>query len=172
MSEKPTSGKGAPTPKRRDAASNQRKRFGESADKRTERADVRRARAQARAGLLAGDERYFPTRDRGPVRAYVRNYIDSRMGAGEFFVYGAVLVMVLSLIKSATLQTIVVYGWMTMLILVVLDTFYLTFRLRRALKSRFTEGTRGAVSYGLLRALQVRPLRVPKPRVRIGGAAK
>ena len=34
--------------------------------------------AKQREALANGDERYLPARDKGPVRRFVRDYVDSR----------------------------------------------------------------------------------------------
>src|SRR5690606_32859094 len=38
----------------------------------------RQARAEARAGMLAGKEEYLPARDKGPERRLVRDIVDAR----------------------------------------------------------------------------------------------
>ena len=165
-------GKGRPTRSRKEALAGRTRAFGAPVDRKAQRMQLREDRAKSRAGLAAGDERYFPARDKGPVRAYVRDYIDSRFSAGEVFVYFAFFVAIFSLIPSVQVQRIVMMVWSALLALVIADTFYLWFRLRSRLRATFTEGTRGAVQYGMLRALQVRPLRLPKARVKVGGAPK
>ena len=37
-----------------------------------------------RASLASGDDRYLPARDKGPVRAFARDYVDSRRTVGEY----------------------------------------------------------------------------------------
>ena len=39
---------------------------------------------EIRAGMKAGDERYLLPRDRGPVRRFVRDYVDTRLNMAEF----------------------------------------------------------------------------------------
>lgn len=165
-------GKGRPTPTRKQAQANRKRTFGAPVDRKAQRAALREERLRQRAGLAAGDERYFPMRDRGPVRAFVRDFIDSRFSAGEVFVYFAFVVAALSLVPSLAVQRAVMVVWSGLLAMVIMDTVYLWFRLRWVLRRRFTDGTRGAVQYGMLRALQVRPLRLPKARVKVGGAPK
>ena len=56
------------------------------------------------------------------------------------------------------------------LLAVVLDTAWVVFRLRGALPVEFPDEDRsGAVLYGVMRTLQLRRLRLPKPRVRWNG---
>ncbi len=169
------SGKGRPTPKRKEAESARKQGISvpknPKAARKAARDRDREARATARAGLMAGDAKYFPARDAGPVKAQVRDFIDSRRTVGELFVPVAFVVLVLGLINNPTLQEIVVYVWTAVLFLVVVDTILVGFLLSKSLKKSFPEkGERkGSTSYGVLRALQMRRFRIPPPRVKPGG---
>jgi hypothetical protein len=168
-------GKGRPTPKRKDSESARKQGITVPKDPKAARKAARdrdrEARSIARAGLMSGDTKYFPVRDAGPVRAQVRDYIDSRRTVGELFVPVAFIVLLLGLVKNPTLQKIVVYVWTVVLILVVLDTILVGILLTSSLKKSFpTKSERkGSVSYGVLRALQMRRFRIPPPRLRAGG---
>jgi hypothetical protein len=63
-----------------------------------------------------------------------------------------------------------VNAWLVITLLVVVDTAFLGFRLRTTLKRKWPEPSerKGAVTYGVLRSLQMRGLRVPKPSVKRG----
>jgi hypothetical protein len=169
--EEENSGKGRPTPKRKDAEAGRKSGFGAPRDAKAARVREREARMQARAGLMAGDSRYFPARDRGPVREYVRDSIDTRRTAGEFFIPGAIVVMVGSLFPGKLIQTIVFSIWATLFVLVVLDTVIIGIRLRIRLRKMFPNDSsvKGAAAYGSLRALQMRRFRIPPPRIGAGG---
>lgn len=168
-------GKGKPTPKRKDVESARKQGISVPKDpkaaKRAARERDRVARATSRAGLMAGDANYFPRRDAGPVKAAVRDYVDRRRTAGEYFVPFAFVVLLLGLVNNATLQNVVVYVWTGILLLVVLDTILVGILLGKSLKKEFPDRAqrKGAVSYGVLRALQLRRFRIPPPRLRPGG---
>jgi hypothetical protein len=169
------SGKGRPTPKRKEAESARKQGISVPKDpkaaRRAARDRDREARAKSRAGLMAGDPAYFPRRDAGPVKAHVRDYIDRRRTVGEFFVPFAFVVLLLGLVNNPTVQTTVVYVWTSVLLLVVLDTILVGILLGRALRKDFPDKSErtGAVSYGVLRALQLRRFRIPPPRIKAGG---
>jgi hypothetical protein len=169
------SGKGRPTPKRKDAESARKQGITVPKDpkaaRRAARERDREARAKSRAGLMAGDPAYFPRRDAGPVKAQVRDYIDRRRTVGEFFVPFAFVVLLLGLVNNPTVQTTVVYVWTSVLLLVVLDTILVGILLGRTLRKDYPEKSdrKGAVSYGVLRALQLRRFRIPPPRIKAGG---
>ena len=170
------SGKGRPTPKRKEAESARKQGISVPKDPKAARKAARdrdrEARARSRAGLMAGDPAYFPRRDAGPVKAQVRDYIDRRRTVGEFFVPFAFVVLLLGLVNNPTVQTTVVYVWTSVLLLVVLDTILVGILLGRSLRKDYPEKSdrKGAVSYGVLRALQLRRFRIPPPRIKAGGA--
>lgn len=169
------SGKGRPTPKRKESESARKLGISVPKDPKAARraasARDREARAKSRAGLMAGDPTYFPRRDAGPVKAQVRDYVDRRRTVGEFFVPFAFVVLLLGLINNPTVQTTVVYVWTSVLLLVVLDTILVGILLGRSLRKDFPQKSdrKGAVSYGVLRALQLRRFRIPPPRIKAGG---
>ena len=172
---KTESGKGRPTPKRKEAESARKQGISVPKDpkaaRRAARDRDREARAKSRAGLMAGDPAYFPRRDAGPVKAQVRDYIDRRRTVGEFFVPFAFVVLLLGLIDNPTVQKTVVFVWTSVLLLVVLDTILVGLLLGRSLRKDFPDKSerKGAVSYGVLRALQLRRFRIPPPRIKAGG---
>lgn len=169
----PQAPKGRPTPKRAVAQS-QRKAVVASTGNRKE--DARRARerrreemARQREALANGDERYLPVRDKGPVRRFVRDFVDSRFSVAELFLPLAVIILVLSMIRLPSIQNIALLLWLGVIVLIILDSIGLVFRLRKALNERFpNEPRRGAIAYGLMRTLQMRRLRLPKPQVKRG----
>lgn len=169
------SGKGRPTPKRKEAESARKQGITVPKDpkaaRRAARERDREARAKSRAGLMAGDPAYFPRRDAGPVKAQVRDYIDRRRTVGEFFVPFAFVVLLMGLVNNPTVQTTVVYVWTSVLLLVVLDTILVGILLGRSLRKDYPDKSdrKGAVSYGVLRALQLRRFRIPPPRIKAGG---
>ncbi|MCF8554842.1 MAG: DUF3043 domain-containing protein [Candidatus Nanopelagicales bacterium] len=168
-------GKGRPTPKRKESESARKQGISVPKDpkaaRRAARDRDREARAKSRAGLMAGDPAFFPSRDAGPVKALVRDYIDRRRTVGEFFVPFAFVVLLLGLVNNPTVQTTVVYVWTSVLLLVVLDTILVGILLGRSLRKEFPDKSqrKGAVSYGVLRALQLRRFRIPPPRIKAGG---
>ncbi|MFD9489124.1 DUF3043 domain-containing protein [Streptomyces sp. NPDC059991] len=169
----PEAPKGRPTPKRSEAQT-QRRRASTVPSDRKEAAkrsrEVRRIElAKQREALANGDQRYLPARDKGPVRKFVRDYVDSRFCVAEFFLPLAVIILVLSMVRIGSLQNISLLLWLAVIVLIVIDSIGLAFRLKRQLKERFPdEPTKGAVAYGLMRTLQMRRLRLPKPQVKRG----
>ncbi|QPP09269.1 DUF3043 domain-containing protein [Streptomyces bathyalis] len=169
----PQAPKGRPTPKRSDAQSQRRTLAKAPANRREAAKRQREARrsdmARQRQALASGDERYLPARDKGPVRRYARDYVDSRWSVAEFFLPIAVIILVLSMMPSLQLKNISLLLWLLVIVMIVLDSIGLGFRLKRDLGARFPdESRRGAVAYALMRTLQLRKMRLPKPQVARG----
>ncbi|MBR7672697.1 DUF3043 domain-containing protein [Streptomyces daliensis] len=169
----PQAPKGRPTPKRSEAQS-QRRSVAKVPKSRKEAAKRQReARrtdmARQREALASGDERYLPARDKGPVRRYARDFVDSRWCVAEFFLPIAVIILVLSMMPSLQLKNISLLLWLFVIVLIVVDSVLIVFRLKKALRERFPdEPKRGAVAYAVMRTLQMRRMRLPKPQVARG----
>ncbi|HET7351929.1 MAG TPA: DUF3043 domain-containing protein [Marmoricola sp.] len=173
--EKGPGAKGRPTPSRKEAEAAARERAKAVKDKKAA-AKLQRERraahnAKVREGMRTGDERYLPARDKGPVKRFVRDFIDSRISFAEFLLPLLVLIMVLQYSGSNALSDVGIFLWNATILLVALDTAWMLFRLKRALRNEYPdESHRGVTVYAMLRVLQLRWLRMPKPRVKIGGA--
>ncbi|MGN5378417.1 DUF3043 domain-containing protein [Streptomyces lasalocidi] len=169
----PQAKKGRPTPKRSEAQSQRRSVANtpttrKDAAKR-QREDRRQALERQRQALATGDERYLPARDKGPVRRFARDWVDSRFNVAEFFLPLAVIILVLSIVRVGAIQSIALLLWLVVIVLIVLDGAISAFRLKKRLKEKFPDqNTRGAVAYALMRSLQMRRLRLPKPQVKRG----
>ncbi|MET9618909.1 MULTISPECIES: DUF3043 domain-containing protein [Kitasatospora] len=169
----PQAKKGRPTPRRSDAEANRRTRVTVPKDRkeaaRQSRERMRSEREKQRTALLEGDERYLPARDKGPVRKFVRDYVDARWSLAEFFLPAAVVILILSVVRVPALQLLSTLLFLAFFVLVILDFARLGLGLRKQLGERFAgQNTRGAVAYGLMRILQMRRLRLPKPQVKRG----
>jgi hypothetical protein len=176
VDERHSSGKGRPTPKRREA---QRRRTGPVAPPpRTRREAYRRSkeqnavrRVEYREGVRSGDEKYLPPRDRGPVRGLVRDIVDSRRNAGGLFLLIALVVFVGYLVPDARVRAFTMSLWMAVFLLLVLDSIFLGIRIRRLIRERHpdaTERTGRLIWYGVSRATMIRRWRMPAPRVAVG----
>lgn len=171
----PTAPKGKPTPKRRDAELARKASLTGPSDtksmRKAERERQRTDRERARQAMMAGDPRALPPRDQGPVKLFVRNYVDSRRTISEAFVPVAVLVLVLSLMPNPEVKAAVMLAWIVILLLAVLENLFLIFMLRREIGRKFgaDASMRGVSFYALMRNLQIRRLRLPPPQMRPGG---
>ncbi|MEU8955715.1 DUF3043 domain-containing protein [Streptomyces sp. NPDC048518] len=169
----PQAPKGRPTPKRA-LAQTQRRSVTNTPTTRKEAAkrqrDERRTQmAKQREAMASGDERFLPARDKGPVRKFARDFVDSRFCIAEYFLPLAVIILVLSIVRIPQLQNIALLLWLFVIVLIIADSVVTAFRLKKRLAERFPNDNRkGAVAYALMRTLQMRRLRLPKPQVKRG----
>ncbi|UQA95918.1 DUF3043 domain-containing protein [Streptomyces halobius] len=169
----PQAPKGRPTPKRSEAQSQRRSRASTPTNRKDATKAAREARradmARQREALASGDERYLPVRDKGPVRRFARDFVDSRWSVAEFFLPMAVLILVLTMVRVPQIQTIALLMWLVIIVAIVLDSIVIWTRLGKQVRERFPdENTKGVKAYAVMRTLQMRRLRLPKPQVKRG----
>ena len=182
----PVVGKGRPTPKRRDAE--RRRRGPAPPPPRTQREASKLARAnrpdkeqrreqrmreteKRRAGIAKGDDRYLPPRDRGPVKAYIRDVVDSRRHVIGLFMPLAGLVFLSIIVPVREVQTYTSIFAMAAMAAMVVEGVLLGRQITANARARFpNEEIKGFSTgwYAFTRASQPRKLRVPKPRVERG----
>jgi len=166
-------GKGRPTPTRREAeaAAKLRAKLGQDKKQASKQLRARRGEqnAKMRQGMKAGDEKYLPARDQGVVRRFIRDRIDSRLCMAEFLLPLLLIIMVLQYSGEPSLMRFSNGLWSATILLVGVDTIFLLWKVKRELKQRFPdESTKGATLYAILRSLQLRFMRMPKSKVKLG----
>jgi hypothetical protein len=175
VSETPATGKGRPTPKRKDT---QRRHGGPVAPPPANRKEAaRRIRAQGadkrkavKAGTRAGDDSAMLKRDQGPVRRLVRDLVDSRRHPGVLLLPATFLPVLANLSSSVQLRAFATSLWLAAVLAAVFDMVATGIIVRRRVRADFPDETktRGHVGYALIRTAQFRRFRVPKPHVRPG----
>ena len=170
---KPTNGKGhaTPTRKEREAARKRPLVGNRSKEARAAaRADLAQKRAQSRAGLLAGEERYLGPRDKGPQKRFARDWGDSRFTGGELLLPVAFGAVILSSVNNNAIQVASMFIMWGLMLFIVANSWFISRRVSRAAENRWGEGNveRGLKMYVVMRSLQMRPMRLPKPQVKRG----
>lgn len=171
-------GKGRPTPKRR-AAQARGLRPVVPADRKAAQRQARAARQEAfqrqQDAMRTGEDRYLPARDKGPIKRYIRDYIDARFCIGEVFMPLALILVVLSFSMSffaRTAQATGLYGLLavySVFFLAIGDCVLCWWQVRRRLHAKF--GREKVQEQGVIffyvfsRCLQMRRLRQPAPQV-------
>ena len=166
-------GKGRPTPSRKEAEAAARARAKAPRTRREQAAAQRRKRAESsqrmRQAMKTGDERYYMPRDKGPVRRFVRDFVDARFSFIELIMPVMLVTLILGYSGNARLAGISNTILLGMVLLVIIDVVSLRLRLRRELARRFPEESpKGTTWYAVSRAMQMRFMRLPKPQVKIG----
>jgi hypothetical protein len=165
----PTKGHATPTRKEREAA---RKRPLVGANtpeaRKASRAALQSSRERARVGMLNGEEKYLPVKDRGVQKRWVRDYVDARWSFGELLLPLAG-VLLLALLVNQSLQASLTFGFYAYVLIVIIDAFVFTARLNTKLKAKFGEGNVEKFRmYAGLRSIYFRQLRTPKPQAKRG----
>lgn len=167
---KATSGsKGRPTPSRKEReAQNRKPLVGDRSKEGRAKANAaaREQRLKAQAGMRAGDERYLPLRDRGPQKKLAREMVDGRFTIGEGLLPALLVLVVVASIKDPILQTIVTLVLWLAMVVVIIDGYLLSRKIQREIKNRLGESTvieRGMTFYVVMRCIQIRGMRIPKP---------
>ena len=139
-------------------------------ERKVDKAQRRQQLANRRERMMAGEEEYLLPRDRGPVRRYARDIVDSRRNPLGLFMPAALgLIFVMLAVPQ-------VYNLMSpaMLVLVgimVLDGFILGRKVNRQVDEKFPDHTEGGWKLGFYaasRASQLRRMRAPRARVNRG----
>ena len=167
-----TAGKGRPTPKRSESE-RRRRPFTAPGDRkeanRQYRDRQRQERTRRQQGLQRGEQWALPPRDRGPVKELARDYVDSRRRLSEFYMYGLLILLALLFVRNALVQSIVPLVVLIAVMIMLVEGIFIGRRVRTLAEERLPgESTRGVRLYAAMRALQIRRLRMPKPRIKPG----
>jgi hypothetical protein len=169
-----TASKGKPTPKRSEAEKRRRPVSAPGDRKeanRQYRDRQRQERARRQQGMQRGEQWALPARDRGPVKALARDYVDSRRRLSEFYMYGLLVLLALLFVRSALVQSIVPVLVLVAVLIMLVEGIFIGRGARALAEKRFPgESTQGVRLYAAMRALQIRQLRMPKPRIKPGGS--
>ncbi|MFC5832523.1 DUF3043 domain-containing protein [Nonomuraea insulae] len=173
-------GKGRPTPKRRTQESNRRQYVSAPKDRKEAYRQMRSKQAserdRARQGMLAGDERYLPVRDKGPARKFARDWVDSRRLPSQYFLPFSLVILLATwvpwpmAIRAQVLGYVVTIGWPIMMIGVLFTSVFVAWKMKKLVTEKLPkESPKGVGFYAAMRALQIRKLRFPPPTVLPGG---
>ena len=115
-------GKGRPTPRRKTAeAANRRPLVPQ--DRKAAAKDARAAQRAERdkqyAAMQTGDERYMPAKDKGPVRRYIRQYVDARWSLGELFLPVAIVMLLLNMLLTSVSPELAFLGLVVLYLFII-----------------------------------------------------
>jgi DUF3043 family protein len=165
--------KGRPTPSRKEAEALNKAR-NKVPRTRKEQAAARRlanteSSSKMRDAMKTGDERYLPARDKGPVRRFIRDFVDSKFSFIELLLPTMVVVLILGWSGSRALASFANAALLAILLVIIVEVVRMRFRLRNELQRRFPDQPlNGTTYYAVMRALQMRFMRMPKAQVKIG----
>ncbi|CDP89294.1 integral membrane protein [Mycolicibacterium farcinogenes] len=187
-----TAPKGRPTPKRSEAtkrrgpvapapltAAEARQRRKElrgpklsKEERKIERLARRADMADRREKMMAGEESYLLPRDKGPVRRYVRDTVDSRRNVlGLFMPAALAMIFFMLALPSLKFQQILSYAMLVLVVIMLIDGFVVGRKVNRMVDEKFPDNTESGFKLGLYaasRASQLRRMRAPRPVVERG----
>lgn len=157
-------GKGAPTPSRKQAEAARRQRVNPVLSKKEERAKDRDLRRSSQQKAMAAQ-------DNQPERVLLRDFIDSRFNVTEFLLPTWLVVFAVSLLATkwpVLVEYSAIAAWL-LLVLAAADLFMMWRGYKKLLNVKHPgASTRGLLMVGINRALSIRPWRVPAPRIKRG----
>ena len=164
--------KNRPTPKRKDQEAARKRPLVDTdrkAAKRKARDELRQQASIQHQAMLSGDEKHLPVRDRGPVRRYIRDFVDARWNIGEWLLPIMLIVLIISYTQPNTWTlsfTLVLY----LLVVFAIGDALLTWRRIKKLLSTKYEPSElsGGGFYTFMRSFQLRRWRMPRPQVKRG----
>ena len=142
------------------------------AHKKQVREENRARNREIQARIDAGDERYLSERDRGEVRGFVRDWVDSKRFFNNYVMPAALVLLLIMLIGTWLPRVSAVLSLLSLLFMltIFIEGFIIGIRANRAVREKFPEADTGfgLGMYAFSRATQPRNWRTPKPRVAVG----
>ena len=145
--------------------------------KRKEREERNKRNKEAQKRMEAGDERYLLPRDKGEVRRFVRNWVDSRRFLNEWAMPFMIVLLVILFIGmyNPTFANISTLIAMVFIVIFAIEGVWLARKVNNAVRLKFpgtTEAGFGLGFYAYGRATQPRKWRTPRPQVERGAEVK
>ena len=139
---------------------------------RQSRDQVAAQRDRARVGMARGEEKYLPARDKGPQKRFARDFVDARFSVGEVLL--PVLVArdphLLPARRSSRASRSSRSGWSSSWSWSPTG-IWMGARISNAAGREVRRQGQGRARlrwYAFMRAIQLRPMRLPKPQVKRG----
>ena len=133
--------------------------------------DIRAERGRIAEGQWKGDplfDKYHLPRDRGPERLLVRDIVDSRWSVGQYYMFGAFGILILSTSGSVQLQSYLFIALIALTAVIVIESVLLARRVKRIVFTRFPKSEQrkgGLYWYAIQRSIMPRSMRSPRPRM-------
>jgi hypothetical protein len=138
------------------------------AEKLTRRADL----AERREKMMAGEDAFLLPRDKGALRRYTRDIVDSRRNVlGLFMPAALALVFVMLSLPSVHIQYYVQFVMLGLVLVMVVDGLLIGRRVNKQVDAKFPANTESGWKLGFYaasRASQLRRMRAPRPQVERG----
>ena len=141
-------------------------------ERREDKVARRAAMSDRRERMMAGDDAYLLPRDKGPVRRYARDIVDSRrISVLGLFMPAALGLIFIMLGGPAGAATSSRRRCSILMAIMIVDGLFLGRKVNRLVDEKFPDNTESAWKLGFYaasRASQLRRMRAPRPQVNRG----
>lgn len=140
-------------------------------EKREEKAVRRAAMADRREHMMAGDDDYLLPRDKGPVRRYARDIVDSRRISVLGLFMPAALALIFIMLAVPQVQLFISPAMLVLMGIMIIDGIFLGRKVNKLCDEKFPDHTERPIKLGFYaasRASQLRRMRAPRPQVNRG----
>jgi hypothetical protein len=140
-------------------------------ERREEKAARRAATSDRRERMMAGDDDYLLPRDKGPVRRYARDIVDSRRISVLGLFMPAALALIFIMLAVPQVQYYISPAMLILMGIMIVDGFFLGRKVNRLVDAKFPQHTESSWKLGFYaasRASQLRRMRAPRPQVNRG----
>jgi hypothetical protein len=139
-------------------------------ERRAQQTEQRAQQADRRERMMAGEEGYLLPRDKGPVRRYVRDVVDSRRNVLGLFMPAAFGLIALML-GAPMVQYYISPAMLVLMAIMAIDGLLLGRKVNKLVAEKFPNHVEGPWKlgwYAASRASQMRRMRAPRPQVKRG----
>ena len=140
-------------------------------ERREEKVERRAAMADRRERMMAGEDSYLLPRDKGPVRQFARDIVDSRRISVLGLFMPAALALIFIMLAVPQVQLYISPAMLVLMAIMGIDGFLLGRKVNRLADEKFPNNTESAWKLGFYaasRASQLRRMRAPRPQVNRG----
>ncbi|OBK72119.1 DUF3043 domain-containing protein [Mycobacterium sp. 1274761.0] len=140
-------------------------------ERREEKAARRAATSDRRERMMAGDDDYLLPRDKGPVRRYARDIVDSRRISVLGLFMPAALALIFIMLAVPQVQYLISPAMLILMGIMIVDGFFLGRKVNRLVDAKFPQHTESSWKLGFYaasRASQLRRMRAPRPQINRG----
>ena len=140
-------------------------------ERREDKVARRAAMSDRRERMMAGDDDYLLPRDKGPVRRFARDIVDSRRISVLGLFMPAALALIFIMLAVPQVQYFISPAMLVLMAIMVIDGFFLGRKVNRLVDAKFPDNTESGWKLGFYaasRASQLRRMRAPRPQVNRG----
>ncbi len=87
--------------------------------------------------MRRGEEWALPVKDKGPVKALARDYVDSKRRLSEFYMYGLIVLLFLLFFRNHLVQTLLPPILIVIVLIMVVEGYFVGRKLKRSPPSVF-----------------------------------